>query len=203
MLSWFERRDFQREVGCFAAEGMGVVSLCTQNRAGHCEFDFGSIWAAMKAAPKMPKMAHLYHTHPPGCDSMSGVDENAIKGWTTALGMPIEMVIFSGAGTRRYRCLPGNIIDDFGIRHAVHWTPGPDLHTESMLSAVLWGLSGAPRPCVAEEFEAMAAELNGAILVENWDLFEHNGPTQDEIMEAASIYERSMWPGNEEIGLNL
>ena len=156
---WFVGGGFRREVACFAAEGMGVVAMSTQN-GGHVEFDFFRIWEAMKAAPRMPKKAWMYHTHPAGCHRMSGMDANAIKGWVTALGMPIEMVIVSDAGAMRYLALKGNVIIDQGLRD------GPP--SESFLLAAMIGMSWAFEDLTQDDMDRVSFSVSQIVPVRTW-----------------------------------
>lgn len=157
---WFVGGSFRREVSAFAADGMGIVAMSTQGRLGHVEFDFFRIWEAMKTAPKMPKKVWMFHTHSMGCNRMSGVDANAVKGWVTALGMPIEMCIVTEL-TMRYLCLKGNVIVDLGFRD------GPP--SENLLVATLCGLSWAPVECSQSELDSITDDLNLSIPTQVWD----------------------------------
>ena len=177
---WFASSGFQREMACFVAEGMGLVAMSTEDKGAHVSLDFHRIWTAMKAAPRMPKIAYIYHTHPPSFCSMSSEDENSVKGWATALGMPVDMYVLSAAGTRRYRSLPGNIVVDHGIRTFTAWSVGPSMVLENFLASAMWGLSSESRPCTDKEFDGIVEELNEVIPVETWDFFEY--PTAEEII---------------------
>jgi hypothetical protein len=168
VFDWFRNGQFEREVSCFAAEGMGVIALSTENRRGHVEFDFFRIWEAMKAAPVMPRLAWMYHTHPPDAHGMSPTDENAVKGWVTALGMPVEMVVISDAGPRHYRCRKGNVVED-----RFYPDDDPPDTTEEFISAVLCGLSMSANPCPEADLDEMSAVLSEVIPVRFWDFFEH------------------------------
>ena len=152
---------FRREVSCFAAEGMGVVAMSTQGRGAYVEFDFFRIWEAMKASPRMPKMAWMYHTHPSGCPRMSGVDANAVNGWVTALGMPIEMVIVSDAGVMSYLCLKGNIIVEQGLRNG-----NP---SEEFLMAAMCGLSWKFEDPSQDDLDRVSLSLGSIVPIKTWD----------------------------------
>jgi len=170
LCDWFVGGQFKREVSCFAAEGMGVVAMSTQDRAGHVEFDFFRIWEAMKGAPRMPKMAWMYHTHPPSFPYMSSEDANSVNGWTTALGMPIDMAIVSGAiaGTLHYRCLPGNRITLLGFSgEGKEQSQSSPL--EGVLVAAMIGMSWTKSPCTAEQNDSIVVDLNRVIPVSFWD----------------------------------
>lgn len=165
LFDWFGDGSFSRETSCFAAEGMGVIAMSTQNESGHVEFDFFRIWEEMKAAPAMPRIAYMYHTHPPGCHDMSPTDENAVKGWVTALGMPVEMVVVAGLGAKHYRCKKGNVVEDWGFPD--------DSPSENFLSAVMCGLSRSAQPRSPGELDEISAVLSEVIPVRFWDFFEY------------------------------
>jgi hypothetical protein len=162
---WFVGGHFQREVSCFVAEGIGVVAMSTQDRAGHVEFDFLSIWETLKTAPVMPKIVWMLHTHPTGCYGMSGEDANSIKGWVTGLGMPIEMVVVSDGGSRHYRCTKGGVIVDHGFIDS-------DL-AESFVVSLMSGISCAGSPYTSEEFDIIVKGVNRVIPPTTWKYFEH------------------------------
>ena len=58
----------------------------------------------------------MIHTHPPEYNDKSDEDTSSIKGWTTGLGMPIEMVIGTYVGDIHYRCLKNGQLRR-GFRH--------------------------------------------------------------------------------------
>lgn len=154
---WIDGKSFKREVSCFVAEGIGVIAISTQDCAGHVEFDFFSIWEALKAAPRMPKKAWMYHTHPPSCNQMSSEDANSIKGWVTALGIPIEMVVLPSVEIVRYLCLKGNVINELcGVEVK---------EFEWFLIHLLDGLSCSDHVCTQDELDGIVKETNDNLLI--------------------------------------
>jgi hypothetical protein len=165
ILSWSKGKgQFAREASCFAAPGLGIVALATEDNAMHVEFDFLTIWEAIKSAPSMPSWAYMFHTHPPGCHGMSQEDANSIKGWVAGLGMPIEMVIISDAGARHYMCEMGNkkaIIEDVGYKTV------PNVN-ESLVYSMMNGISTADHPCSRKELIGITGLLNEIIPIGFW-----------------------------------
>jgi len=92
---------------------------------------------------------------------MSGIDANAVKGWVTALGMPIEMVVVSDAGAMRYLCLKGNVIVDRGLRDG---SP-----SEAFLMAAMCGLSWTFETPSQDDMDRVALSLGSIIPVGTWD----------------------------------
>ena len=168
---WFVGGGWRREMSCFAADGMGIVAMATKGCAGYVEFDFPRIWEAMKAAPKMPKMVWMYHSHPPGCSSMSPMDENAVKGWATALGMPIQMIIVTDDTPLRYLCLKGNVVLEQGASCG--------LDSERFLMAAMYGMSVSAHNCSASELDDIVVGLNQTIPTQTWDFDYRNSLAVD------------------------
>lgn len=160
---YFTIGSFKREVACFAAEGMGVIAMSSQNRAGLVEFDFFKIWEAMKAAPVMPKNVWMIHTHPHGVNSKSEEDTSSVKGWATALGMTIEMVIGTDIGDIHYRCLPDLSIVRRGYRN--------DSVEEKILMKVMRGMSCSNKVITKQDFDSIVKEVNGQFPTEMWRQF--------------------------------
>lgn len=155
--------EFKREVSCFAAEDMGIIAMSSQDRQALVEFDFFEIWPAIKAAPKMPKNAWMIHTHPPEYNDKSDEDTSSIKGWTTGLGMPIEMVIGTYVGDIHYRCLKNGQLIRRGFRH--------DSEYEKLLLSVLRGISKADQSPTKEEFANIVIEANKIFPLSMWEQF--------------------------------
>jgi hypothetical protein len=157
------KKEFKREVSCFAAEGMGIIAMSSQDRVALVEFDFFQIWEAMKAAPRMPKNAWMIHTHPPGYAEKSEEDTSSIKGWVTGLGMPIEMVICSNYGDMHYRCNTDRTIIRRGFRNDSDW--------EKILTIEMCGMSKADKNPTEEEFANMVIEANNFFPISMWEKF--------------------------------
>lgn len=156
--------QWRREVSCFAADGMGIIAMSSDDAIAHVEFDFFRIWGAMKAAPVMPKMAYMYHTHPPGIVDMSPEDANSVKGWVTALGMPIEMMIICGDSRKRYLCLKGNVIIENFRNDSQHVIYPP----EAFLATAMKGMSSAASVCSPEVMDLITEDLNRIIGIAHW-----------------------------------
>ncbi len=91
---WDVSLDFKREVSCFATPEHGVISISTNNRSGRVNLDWDKIWGFLSSQPKCDH-AIIIHTHPFDCPEMSTIDDNMIRGWRLALGIPIKFLIVS------------------------------------------------------------------------------------------------------------
>ena len=165
IFEWMSEGEYLREVSCFVADGLGVLSITTDDNPGAVDFDFFGIWEAMKAAPEMPKKVYMYHTHPPEFAEMSSMDRNMVKGWATALAMPIDFVVISGAGMRLYRCLQGNVVEDKGFLE----NKNPN---ELFIVAVMCGLSRSPRACTDDELDEVLFHVDHLTGKDGWSFRE-------------------------------
>lgn len=96
--------NFCREVACFLTPNQGLITLSTNNMSGGVELDFFKIWDVMRSGEKNP-YCFIIHTHPPGCDGMSGTDKNMVYGWCQALGIPIYYTIITENVIRCWLCI--------------------------------------------------------------------------------------------------
>lgn len=174
-LDYFISDGFKREVACFAAEGIGIIAMSSQDRMALVEFDFFKIWEAMKVAPKMPQYAWMIHTHPPVCYEKSSEDTNSVKGWVTALGMPIEMVIVSELGNTHYRCNKDKTIFRRGVRY--------DSKSEQFFTEVMRGISVSDVCPTQDDFDKIVVEANGLLPLSMWNMVQDSEYT-GELFEA-------------------
>lgn len=150
---------FVREVACFVAEGMGIVSLHTQDQTCHVEFDFPSIWEKMKSCKSMPRMVWMLHTHYPTFDAMSETDALSAKGWASALGIPVEMDIVTKT-MHRYLVYKRNVLIDVGTHE--------ETMAEMLLTTVMRGLSAKHGDISQELLDSIVVHLNDAIPAREW-----------------------------------
>jgi len=151
-----------------------LIAMSSQGIEAHVEFDFFRIWEAMKQWKethedhRFPIYAHMYHTHPNGCRFASNTDINAVKGWTTSLGMPIQMVIVSDIGTERYYCYKDNQVScdyDFDVVLCEPRSIFKNKKSEHVLMAVMQGLSSLEDNPTQHELDAVTEELQHMIVV--------------------------------------
>jgi proteasome lid subunit RPN8/RPN11 len=101
-ISIMDFLSFKREVSCFLVPGQRVISVTTNNSGGMVEFDFFTIWEALKTMDY--KTVCMIHTHPSGFPVMSGTDWNMVYGWVQAIGKPILFVIITDSEITCYLC---------------------------------------------------------------------------------------------------
>jgi len=139
--------DFKREVSCFVTPVNGVISITTDDSFGSVEFDFFDIWDTLKRNDPKAEQVYMLHSHPPGINSMSLIDENMVYGWRLALGVPIIYFVVTQRGIVKYICDRNGKerpVIKFMYFHTYHGTLiSPNLY---LLATVVYGLSLGSKP---------------------------------------------------------
>lgn len=133
--------SFSREVACFCTDVSGVIAVNTSNSPGHVEFDFFTIWEAIKNGERTPNCACMTHTHPPGVKCMSHIDKNMVHGWCVGLGLPVFCFIVADYALGCYRCEFKNSkleIKDISDRYRSLSS------AEEFMYSVIYGMSMSP-----------------------------------------------------------
>jgi len=153
--------SFCREVSCFMTPKQGLITLTTDDSGGAVELDFFKIWQAIKDGEKNSH-CFMIHTHPPGCEGMSGTDRNMVYGWCQALPMPIHYIIITQQMTHYWICQKNKVINgddsnkqtvnrvycgNFDYRELVY---GKYFNALKLLSHTMYGLSKTNDPIDAE-----------------------------------------------------
>lgn len=162
-LAFYEDDElhFQREVSCFITDSQGILSLTTNNSGGHVEFDFFSIWEAIKRLETRPNRVCMIHTHPEGFANMSGIDRNMLPGWRLAMGVPVHYLVVSNTEFSYYVC-------DRNAERKVHISNVSDDVQISVMADyllnILYGISKTPYDYDAEKLNQIAAAINSSQL---------------------------------------
>ena len=156
--------EYRREVACFWTKETGILSMTTNNSAGVVEFNWFEVWCGIKPLYPRPECSVMMHSHPPGCDNMSGIDYNMVYGWVTALGMPIYYVIVLPTHYHGYICSKPSKdqmeIEDLGlIPH------GEASASHQLVCYVLQGLSNQPFFVEEDELKDAKTVLNQKELI--------------------------------------
>jgi len=140
---------FEREVSCFINGDCGIISLTSDDNTGGVDFDWEKIWGSVKTSIPRQKNVTMIHTHPFNYCYASHIDENMVKGWRLALGVPVLFFIFSYNEIQGH--LKGKCYEcDKNDNGKIFITEDPEYDVEhfdfklGVLAKLMYGLSKVP-----------------------------------------------------------
>jgi hypothetical protein len=97
-------RPFLRETSAFVTKELGLISITTSDNPSAVNFGWEDIWHTIKSSNVKITAATMIHSHPDYIATMSSIDEDMVKGWRIALGIPIDFLVVCKRTVAIYRC---------------------------------------------------------------------------------------------------
>jgi proteasome lid subunit RPN8/RPN11 len=168
LLDYEGTSPYKREVSFFLTTEEGIISSTTNNCGGSVEFDWDTIWFDHL---KNKKSDHVYmiHSHPPGFNRMSGIDENMVYGWCLALGANIEFSVVTDTDMTVY--FYSQYKNDVGKKIVDRNVIAAGKHDQmvkeyTILSKIIYGISKADQEINKEDLNRIIKTINESNLME-------------------------------------